>query len=46
MVQVEESKWVPDGVLSGSGHQWHVVVAPGTYQQVAVFQNKKVTQVG
>lgn len=37
-------RWVPVGVLSCSGHQWYVVVAPETYQQVAVFQNKKVTQ--
>lgn len=42
---MEESRWVPVGVLSGSGHSWYMVVAPGTYQQVAVFQNKKVTKV-
>lgn len=38
---MEESRWA----LSCSGHQWDVVVAPGTHQQVAVFQNKKVSQV-
>lgn len=39
-------RWVPVGVLSCSGHQWYMVIAPETYQQVAVFQNKKMTQVG
>lgn len=46
MVQMEDSRWVPVVMLSCSGHRWYVVVAPGHYQQVAVFQNKKVTRVG
>lgn len=43
---MEESKWMPVWVLSCSRHQWYLVVAPRTCQQVAVFQNKKATQIG